>query len=93
VPDGAQGPRIAPSGLAGVPRLPLAPVPASRWRGSPLLLGPPPGQLIWAGPVHVEPPATAPASSQHGRGAPAADPDDPVVILGVRPGQVGGWPR
>jgi curved DNA-binding protein CbpA len=66
--------------------------PASRWRGSPLLLGPPPGQLIWAGQVHVEPPATAPASSQHGRGAPAADFDDPVVILGVRPGQVWGWP-
>src|ERR1700719_2067469 len=26
--------------------------------GSPFL-GPPPSQLIWAGPVHVEPPATA----------------------------------
>jgi curved DNA-binding protein CbpA len=70
------------------------PGPASRWRGPPLLLGPPPGPLIWAGPVYVEPPATSPAASQDGRGAPAAEVDDPVVILGVRrPGQVWGWPR
>jgi curved DNA-binding protein CbpA len=73
------------------PPEPRQPGPAARWRGSPLLLGPPPGPLIWAGPVHVEPPATAPAASQHRRTAPAAE-CDPVVILGVRPGQVWGWP-
>ncbi len=68
------------------------PAPASRWRGSPLLLGPPPSQPIWAGPVQVEPPARAPAASQYGRSAAAAEFDDPVVILGVRPVQVWGWP-
>lgn len=73
------------------PPQPRRPGPASRWRGPPLLLGPPPGPLIWAGPVHIEPPATAPAASLHGRGA-AAGFNDPVVILGVRPGQVWGWP-
>jgi curved DNA-binding protein CbpA len=60
--------------------------------GPPFLLGPPPGQLIWAGSVHIEPPATTPRASQHGRTGPAAESDDPVVILGVRPGQVWGWP-
>ena len=49
-------------------------------------------EVIWAGPVHVEPPTTAPAASQHGRGAAAAESGDPVVILGVRPGQVWAWP-
>ena len=49
--------------------------------GSPFLPGVPPGQLIWAGPVQVEPPADAPAEF-----------DDPVVILGPRPGQGWGWP-
>ena len=68
------------------------PAPASRWRGSPFPLRPPPGQLIWAGPVHVEPPATAPATSQHGRGAAAADFADPAVILGPALGRVWGWP-
>jgi curved DNA-binding protein CbpA len=57
---------------------------------SPFLLGPPSSQPIWAGPVHVEPPAAAPATRQRGRGAAAADFEDPVVILGVRPGQVWG---
>jgi curved DNA-binding protein CbpA len=59
---------------------------ASRWHGSPFLAGPPPGQPIWAGPVHIEPPATTP----HGDSAAAADFEDPVVILGMRPGQVWG---
>jgi curved DNA-binding protein CbpA len=58
---------------------------------SPLLPGPPPGQLIWAGPVQIDPPA-APATSPHGRSAAAAEFDDPVVILGVLPGRVWGWP-
>ena len=68
------------------------PAPASRGRGSPFLLGPPPGQLIWAGPVHIEPSATARAASQPGRTAAPADFEDPPVILGPRPGQVWGWP-
>ena len=58
------------------------PTPASRWRGSP----------IWAGPVHVEPAATPPAPSQHGRSA-TADFEDPVVILGPLRGRRWGWPR
>jgi curved DNA-binding protein CbpA len=71
---------------------PRQPVPASRWRGSPFLLGPPPGQLIWAGPVHVEPPGTPPPASQHGRSAAAAEYGGPAVILGVRSGRIWGWP-
>jgi len=55
--------------------------------GSPYL-GPPPSQPIWAGPVHVEPPVTA--TSSHGLSAPAEVFEDPIVILGVRPGQVWG---
>jgi DnaJ domain len=66
--------------------------PAPRWRCSPFLLGPPSSQPIWAGPVHVEPPATAPAASQHQHSTAAADLEDPVVILGPLPGQVWGWP-
>ena len=75
------------------PPPPGPPAPAPRRRGSPFLPGPPPGQPIWAGPVHIEPPATAPPPSQPGRGAAAAEFDDPVVILGVLPGRVWGWPR
>ena len=66
------------------------PGPVARWRGSPWLLGPPPGQLIWAGPVQVEPPAAAPAGSQNRRGAAAAEFEGPVVFLRVRPGQIWG---
>jgi curved DNA-binding protein CbpA len=72
-------PAAEPSGQRPRPGQPAA---ASRWRGS----------LIWAGPVHVEPPATAPGTSQHRRSTPAADFEDPVVILGPLPGQVWGWP-
>jgi DnaJ domain len=57
--------------------------PAPRWRGP----------LIWAGPVHVEPPATAPGTSRHERSTAAAHAEDPVVILGPLPGRVWGWPR
>ena len=77
---------------SGQPPRSRRPAPASRWPSSPFLLRPPPSQPIWAGPVHVEPPATAPHTSQHGRSAGAAEFDDPVVILGPRPGQVWGWP-
>jgi hypothetical protein len=80
------------SGPSGQPPQSRQPVPVSRWHGPPVLLVPASNQLIWAGPVHVEPPATAPATSQHARGTAAAGFDDPVVILGARPGQVWGWP-
>jgi curved DNA-binding protein CbpA len=59
--------------------------------GSPFLLGVPPSQLIWAGPVQIEPP-TAPAANRRGRGTATAEFEDRVVILGPRPGQVWGWP-
>jgi curved DNA-binding protein CbpA len=77
---------------SGQPPSSRQPVPGSQWRSWPFLLGPPSSQPIWAGPVHVEPPATAPATSQHGRGAATAEFEDPAVILGVRPGRVWGWP-
>jgi curved DNA-binding protein CbpA len=82
-----------PAGDPG--RKPPQPRPAQarpRWPGSPYLPGPPSSQLIWAGPVQVDPPATAPARRPRERGAQAAEFDDPVVIVGVRPGQVWGWP-
>ncbi len=77
-------PAAEPSGQPPPPRRTGA---SPRRPGSPFL-GPPPSQLIWAGPVHVEPPATA--TSPHGRGAPAEEFEDPIVILGARPGQVWG---
>jgi curved DNA-binding protein CbpA len=76
-------------------RKPPQPRPAGarpRRPGSPFLTGPPSSPLIWAGPVQVDPPATAPAPSQHGRGEQPAEFDDPVVIVWVRRGQVWGWP-
>jgi curved DNA-binding protein CbpA len=82
-------PAAEPSGQRPRPGQPAA---ASRWRGSPFLLRPPPGPPIWAGPVHVEPSAAAPPTTQHGRSAEAAEVGDPVVILGPARGQVWGWP-
>ena len=74
--------RAHPAGQpSGQPLRPGRPAPAPRWRGSP----------IWAGPVHVEPPATAPAAGNDERST-TAEIDDPVVILGPLPGQVWGWP-
>jgi len=61
-----------------------------RRSSSRFLLGPPPSPLIWAGPVHAEPPATA--TSQQERNSEAAEVDDPAVLFGVRPGRVWGWP-
>jgi curved DNA-binding protein CbpA len=77
---------------SGRPPRPGHPAPASRGRGSPFLLAPPPDQFIWAGPVHIKPPATAWAASQPGRSAAPGDFEDPAVILGPPPGQVWGWP-
>jgi curved DNA-binding protein CbpA len=51
----------------------------------------PPGQPIWAGPVHIEPPA-APAGEQDPARPPAADVEDPPVILGAWPGRRRSWP-
>ena len=74
--------RAHPAGQpSGQPLRPGRPAPAPRWRGSP----------IWAGPVHVEPPATAPAAGNDERST-TAEIDDPVVILGPLPGQVWSWP-
>ena len=47
---------------------------------------PPPGQPIWAGPVQIEPP-TAPAGEHDPARPPAADVEDPPVILGAWPGR------
>ena len=78
---------------SGQPPLSRQPAPASRRRGSPFLLGPPPGLPIWAGPVHIEPPATPTAASQPEHGAAPADFEDPAVILGPLPGRIWGWPQ
>jgi hypothetical protein len=59
--------------------------------GSPYLLSRAPGQPMWAGPVHVEPPA---AASQQGQDddAPTARFEDPPIILDLRPGPRWSWP-
>jgi curved DNA-binding protein CbpA len=59
--------------------------------GSPYLLSPTPGQPMWAGPVHVEPPA---AARQQGQGGdqPTARFEDLPIILDLRPGSRWGWP-
>jgi hypothetical protein len=69
---------------------PRAPRPGTgpRRGGSPGLAGPPHRPLIWAGPVHVEPPAAG--GTRHQPGPPAAI-EDPAVILGVRPAGAWGW--
>jgi DnaJ domain len=64
----------------------------SRRPSLPFPPGPPSSQPIWAGPVLVEPPAVAPATSSPRRSAPAAEFKDPIVILGMRPVLVWGWP-
>jgi hypothetical protein len=74
-----------PSGMAD--GHPSAPRPAmARWPGPRRPHGPPPGQPVWAGPVHIEPPA-APAGEQEPGCPPAADVEDPPVILGFWPGR------
>lgn len=54
------------------------------------LLRPTVGHAMWAGPVHVEPPA---AASQQERGSPpAAQYHDPPIILDGRPNPRESWP-
>jgi curved DNA-binding protein CbpA len=80
-----------PSGDAGGP--PSAPryrSPAAPWAAPRHLLVQLPGQPIWAGPVHIEPPS-APAGEQDPARPPAADVEDPPVMLGAWPGRWG-WP-
>jgi hypothetical protein len=62
------------------------PAPGAPWPGSPHLRSTTHGPPVWAGPVHVEPPA---AASQQKQGSTPADFEDPPVILGMWPGQ--GW--
>src|SRR5690348_15344010 len=73
-------------GAGGQPSAPRYRPPAARWAGPRHL----PGQAIWAGPVHIEPPA-APAGEQD-PARPAADVEDPPVILGAWPGRRRSWP-
>jgi curved DNA-binding protein CbpA len=64
---------------------------SSRPATSAYLLSPPPGPPVWAGPVHVEPPA---AASQQGQASdpPTASFEDPPVILDERSGLRRSWP-
>jgi curved DNA-binding protein CbpA len=62
----------------------------ARWPGSLPLLSPY-GQPVWAGPVHIEPPA-AEAPDHDERSSPATDFEDPPVILGRRLGRGWSWP-
>jgi curved DNA-binding protein CbpA len=79
-----------PAGDAG--GQPSAPRPAmARWPGPRRPPGAPPGQPVWAGPVHIEPPAV-PASEHDPAQPPAADVEDPPVILGAWPGPRRSWP-
>jgi curved DNA-binding protein CbpA len=86
--DRAHHPAGDASGQPSPPsyRGPMARVTAPRH-----LPGPPPGQSIWAGPVHIEPPA-APASEQDPARPSAADVEDPPVILGAWRSRRWGWP-
>jgi curved DNA-binding protein CbpA len=79
--DRTHHPAAQPSSQPPPPRYPGA---ALRQPGSPHLLVPPHGQPIWAGPVHIEPPAAS-ASRQDPAGAPAREFEDPPVILGTWP--------
>jgi len=79
-------PAARPSSGPHLPSVQLRPAPAGPWPGSPYLLSAAHGPPVWAGPVHVDPPA---AAGQQERGGSPADFEDPPVILGLPPGQ--GW--
>jgi len=85
--DRTHHPAAEPGGQPSAPTYPGA---VPRWPGSPGLLSPP-GQLIVAGPVHIEPPA-APASGHDPASPPAADVEDPPVVLGMWRGRWRSWP-
>jgi hypothetical protein len=81
-----------PAGDAGgQPSPPRYRSPAARWAAPRHPLAPPPGQPVWAGPVHIEPPAAA-ASGHDPAHPPGAEVQDPPVILGTWPGRRWGWP-
>jgi len=85
--DRTHHPAAEPGGQPSAPTYPGA---VPRWPGSPGLLSPP-GQLIVPGPVHIEPPA-APASGHDQASPPAAEAEDPPVVLGMWPGRRRSWP-
>lgn len=62
--------------------------PAARWPGPPHQ-GAPPGQLIVAGPVHIEEPPAARAGEHDPAWPSAADVEDPPVVLGTWRGRWG----
>ena len=64
----------------------------TRWPSSPPPVAQPYGQPVWAGPVHIEPPGV-PAPRHDQNSSPAAEYEDPPVILGRWPGLWGSWPR
>jgi curved DNA-binding protein CbpA len=59
------------------------------WPGLPALALLPYGQPIWAGPVRIEP--SGGQAPRRDRDSPAADVEDPPVILGRWPRHQGGW--
>ena len=75
--DRAHHPAAGPGGQPPAPRPSMA-----RWPGSPRLLSPWYGQQVVAGPVRIEPPA-APAREHDPARPPAADVEDPPVVLGT----------
>jgi curved DNA-binding protein CbpA len=64
----------------------------ARWPGSLPPVSWPSAPPVRAGPVRIEPPA-ARASSRDEGGSPAADFEDPPVILGRWLGHRGSWPQ
>jgi DnaJ domain len=75
--DRTHHPAAGPGGQPPPPRPAMA-----RWPGSPHLLPPWYGQEVVAGPVHIEPPA-APAREHDPGRPPAAEVEDPPVVLGT----------
>jgi hypothetical protein len=87
------------AGPGSQPHLPTAqyrhPAPGAPWPGSPHLGSATHGAPVWAGPVHLEPPAAAcqqeRATSPPVQDGAPADVEDPPVFLGMWPGQAWRW--